>query len=318
MLFKKKKQTESRRVRRSETGTGAAQPVFSYHARSGRTEPAAGTRRTVTRLLWAADSKKSPSPRPNRRSLPKRIVVIFGLILLAALVINSLFLSRDPRIAPVAETEGQQIMLRDQNVYYEAARSILADSLVNTNKLTIDTKRIARAMEDKFPELEHVSVVLPVIGRQPALYVQPVEPSLLLKSSGGEIFVIDPEGRAVLNVSQTPNIGKLKLVVVDDQSGLPITLGRSALPSDDVAFITEVIGQLKAKKVAVAGMVLPAGASELDLRVEGASYIVKFNLHGDARAEVGTFLGVKQHLERGNITPSSYIDVRVDKRAYYR
>jgi len=54
------------------------------------------------------------------------------------------------------------------------------------------------------------------------------------------------------------------------------------------------------------------------VKVKGVPYNVKFNLMGDARAEAGTYLAVKQRLEAGHVTPGSYIDVRVDERAYYK
>jgi hypothetical protein len=111
---------------------------------------------------------------------------------------------------------------------------------------------------------------------------------------------------------------KEKLVVVQDQSALAVTAGASALPSDDIGFITEVIGQLAAKNLHVSSLVLPGGVRELDVRIEGAPYTVKFNLRGDARVEAGAFMAVKQQLERENKTPGSYIDVRVDNKAYYR
>jgi len=121
-----------------------------------------------------------------------------------------------------------------------------------------------------------------------------------------------------MDAAQATGLAKLALQVVEDQSGLTITLGRAALPRANVAFITEVLGQLTAKKIKVSTLTLPVGASELDVRVEGASYITKYNLHGDARAEVGAFLATKQYLEAQHKTPTSYIDVRVDNKVYYK
>ena len=99
---------------------------------------------------------------------------------------------------------------------------------------------------------------------------------------------------------------------------LPHVSAQFDIDAGNIDFITEVVGQLSAKSLKVVSMVLPGGASELDIRVEGAPYTVKFNLRGDARAEAGAFLAVKQHLERENKTPGSYIDVRVPNKAYYR
>lgn len=319
MLFKRKKPNESRRTRRPAANEGLnTQPVFSYHARSSsRTEFDSGGRRSGKSSILLANSAKPLRNMPRRWS--RRVVVTLATVVVLALAINVLVLDRNPSVVTVADTEGQRLLLRDQKIYAEAAKAVLKSSLANTNKLTVDTTRIAETMKQQFPELENVAVTLPIAGRQPIVHVQPAKPALLLRTADGQIFVLNKMGRAVMDARQIRDASKLGLpVAIEDQSGLEVALGRTALPSDNVAFITEVLGQLKAKNIAVTALVLPAGTSELDVRVEGAPYIIKFNLHGDARAEVGSFLAVKQHLERKGKTPAEYIDVRVDNKAYYR
>lgn len=237
---------------------------------------------------------------------------------MAALLVNSLFLSRSTEIISLTGSDNRQVFLRSPQTYQLAASAILASSWLNTNKLTADTKKIATTMQEQFPELEQVSVTLPIIGRQPVIYILPARPALLLKDSTGGVYIVDSHGRALINASQVSKVEKLGLVIVEDQSGLPVKLGQTALPSNNVAFITEVLGQLRVKKVNVSGLVLPKATNELDVRVEGVPYMVKFNLRGDAREEAGAYLAVKQHLERENKMPAQYIDVRADNKAYYR
>ena len=65
-------------------------------------------------------------------------------------------------------------------------------------------------------------------------------------------------------------------------------------------------------------MTLPPAASELDVKIAGKPYFVKFNLQADdARRQAGTFLATQAQLQRKGITPAQYIDVRVEGRAYY-
>lgn len=314
-MFFRKKADQPRRMRPFKTEGLSAQPVFSYHARSARTEP--GAKRS--KLLWVNAAEKPASPRKPASSRSKRVVVVAGVILAVALVLNGLFLSRNPLVMPLAEAaDGRQALLRSQSTYQQAAQAIFGSSLANTNKLTVDTARVAEEMRRQFPELEQVSVALPLFGRQPVIYIQPAKPVLLFRASNGGVFVLDSQGRAVMDASQVRRPDKLGLPVIEDQSGLPVTAGSTALPSSNIAFITEVVGQLKAKRLKPTSLTLPAGASQLDVRLEGIRYYVKFNLRGDARVEAGAFLAVKKHLERTKKTPGSYIDVRVENRAYYR
>ncbi len=311
-MFRKK---ESPRVRQSIPNQRSSSQVFSYHASRSAGNSGSGVRKAGG-LPWSASAKVSPRPK-QRPPLFRRIPVILGA-LIAFVVVNSLVLSREPEVITLANTGNRHVFLRSQASYQSAAEAVLGRSFANTNKITIDTTSIAAELKRQFPELENVSVVLPLFGRKPVLYVQPARPVLLCKTMDGGVYVLDASGRALMNASQADGIERLGLQVVEDQSGLPVTLGSVLLPSDNVAFITEVIGQFKAKGFALSGVALPKGASQLDVRLDGLAYTVKFNLRGDARAEVGSYLAVKAYLEREHKTPGSYVDVRVDNRAYYQ
>lgn len=295
-----------------------SKPVFSYHAQSARPEPVRSP--SVTRLFRAdATADDKPPARRGIRRWPRRVLRAILVILVIVLAFGSLVLARDPVIVVHELANGRQLLLRSREVYRDAARDILAGSLANTNKLTINTGQIAKELQEKFPELAHVSVVLPIFGSQPAIHIQTARPALVLASSRtGGVFLVDDSGRAIMDAAKVAASVKEKLPVVQDQSGLSVSVGSGALPGSNVDFITEVIGQLSAKGIRVTSMVLPAVASELDIWIEGAPYFVKFNLRGDARVEAGAFLAVKQQLEREGKTPSSYIDVRVENKAYYR
>lgn len=319
MWFKKKNtggEYTGRRVRRPLAGLGS-KPFFSYSAQSApRPEPVRSP--SVTRLFRPEITDKPPARRTSR-PWPRRVLKVVILALVAVLLLGNLVLTRNPEIVVHELAGGQQLLLRSRAAYQNAARDILAGSLANTNKITINTAKIAQELQRTFPELAHVSVVLPIIGNQPVVHIQTARPALILTSSRvGGVFLIDTSGRAIMEAAKVAAHVKEKLPVVQDQSDLSISVGDSALPSSSIDFITEVIGQLLAKGITVTSMVLPPGGSELHVWIDGAPYFVKFNLRGDARVGAGAFLAVKQHLEREGKTPSSYIDVRVENKAYYR
>jgi len=247
----------------------------------------------------------------------KRGPAVVGSVILGLFAVFNLLLSSHPKVVPLTATPGA-IFLRNSQAYAAAADEALASSVLNRTKVTINTEHLTQALQSKFPELAHVTVSVPFIGSQPTVYIQPATPALLLSTTDGQLLVVDRSGRALLAAAQVPHIDKLGLPVVADRSGLSVQAGGFVLPSTSVSFITEVARQLKAKGLSITALDLPAGTSELDLKVSGVSYLVKYNLRGNARVEVGAFLAVKQQLEREHKTPGSYIDVRVEDRAYYR
>jgi hypothetical protein len=240
---------------------------------------------------------------------------VAGFLACVILAGLSLQLSSNPKVETVG-TAGGQLFLRDREVYVQAARQAFTP-LANGNKMTVNAEKISADLKKQFPELQAVSVALPIIGTQPKVYIQPAVPKLILVSKDG-MYVLDVNGRALISGNQVAKLTELGIPVVNDESGIGITTGSIALPKGTVNFVSEVVGQLKAKGLTVASMTLPAGTNEMYVKVDKVGYTVKFNLHGNAREEAGAYLAVKQRLDGQKKTPRSYVDVRVENKAYYQ
>ena len=307
-MFHKTPKVSQERRRPTTPGNSV---VFSYHAnRSAQLGPQGRTSE--------ADRTATAVRRAKRAGWFRRGPMMAAGILLVMLLLFNMVLSSKARVVTIGDARGT-IFLRNQETYTEAAQQVLGASVFNKTKLTANTGHIAQELQTKFPELQSVSVSVPLVGHQPTVYIQPASPKLLLSTTDGSMYVVDNLGRALIVASQVPHLEKLGLPVVSDQSGLAVKPGSNVLPSTSVFFITEIVGQLRAKNLTITSLTLPAGTSELDVKIGGAPYTVKFNLRGDARAEAGAFLAVKQELETGGkAIPSSYIDVRVEDRVYYR
>lgn len=307
-MFKKQKPTTNEgRVRRTPTQAPRG-PVFSYYAnRSVRQSTVSGRQPEEP----AGEQKRRPSAAHLKERLSSIGIAVVALIVLTLCT----QLGSQPMIETVEEGSSS-VFLRDKSVYEAAAHKAFSKPL-NRNKLTVDTKQISKDLQQQFPELAAVSVSLPFAGSQPVVYVQPAEPKLILVSEGG-MYLLDANGRALISGNQVTDLRELKVPIVNDESGIAIELGKIALPTNTVAFISEISGQLQAKELKLNSLVMPAGTYELHARLEGAGYYVKFNLQGSAREEVGAFLATKKKLDSEGKTPKEYIDVRVENRAYYK
>lgn len=313
-LFRKKPPTPIGRRRPPASGS----PVrgFSYRASANnRLDAELNTGRHSTDHRSAQRSSTKLSTRAVRRFWAQRFGLIILCTVLLIALINVLSLSAHAEIMPLKSTD-KGSFLRDQAAYQAAADKLLAGSLWNRNKITIDTGTFSRQMMKQFPELSSVSVTLPLLAHRPVVYLQPAQPALVLATDSGS-FVIDDRGKALLTADGSATESKLPQVV--DQSGLRVQLNHQVLSSQSVTFIQTVVAQLAAKHMVVSSMVLPAGTSELDVHLAGQTYFVKFNLHDNsARQQVGTFLATIAQLQKNNTSPAKYIDVRVLGRAYYQ
>jgi hypothetical protein len=310
-MFKRNSALPPARQRSVETPQRSQ--VFSYHASRSAHDTNVGREvgieekqklRRNTRLAWW-------------RTTPR----IVAAILIVLLLIMSASLNTNPRVVTIdsgSSSSSGHIFLRNPDTYQRAAHTLFASSLLNTNKITVNASGVAAQLHRQFPELEVVSVTLPLIGHRPIVYVQPAMPRMMLASSSGNLFVLDANGRALINGAQARHLEKLKVPTVTDQSGLQIDIGHTVLPRSTVSFISQVSAQLVVKNLAVTSYTLPPSTSELDVKINGQPYAVKFNIRDDPKQEVGTFLAVKQLLDSQHKVPGQYIDVRVPGRAFYK
>jgi hypothetical protein len=254
--------------------------------------------------------------RSKRAIRAQRLLGIAIIIVVIALVINLLSLSSQASVMPES-TDASGLFTRNQATYTEAVQQLLQKSIWNQNKITINAGAISAQMISKFPEMTDVSVALPIFGHKPTIYIQIARPALILEDTSGA-YVLDSEGKVLTQNVSSSSFNSLNLPTITDLSGLKLTRNSEALTSGDVTFIGTVISELSARKFTVQSMDLPAVADELDVHIVGLPYYVKFNLEsGDARQQAGTFLATQSSLASQSITPTKYIDVRLDGRAYY-
>ncbi|HVX24403.1 MAG TPA: hypothetical protein VG992_03630 [Candidatus Saccharimonadales bacterium] len=309
------RRSPKRNARRQPVGRQAAarpssaSPGYSYYAQQ-RTEPTSNTGRQLSRAAGAQ------AKRVGHFWLPR-----FGLAILLAVVIlsviNGLLLNANASVMPLT-TSTSRNFLQPLSVYQSAADKLLASSVWNHNKVTINTGAISRSMLKQFPELSTVSVSLPLLGHRPILYIEPDQPALLLMSGNAE-YALATSGRALEIVNRGDELTKHGLPVVVDQSNLALQLGQPALPSQNVTFILTVLTELRVKHFTPTSLTLPAATGELDVHLKNQPYFIKFNLeNNDPRQQSGTFLATIANLHDHNVTPKDYIDVRVDGRAYYK
>jgi hypothetical protein len=300
-------QTSLTRHRQPPESTGRPVPAMSYYSR--RSDEALNTGRN---LLRRETTKRTA------RAFARFWFHRFGLatLLITALIClaDIVSLSSNPRI--VLEGGSSQFV-RQSAAYQTATNKLLAASIWDRNKLTLNPGQLSNQLKDQFPELTDVSITLPLLAHRPVIYLQASPPAVILNSASGS-YVLGTNGKALV-AADTLTATTWHLPVVTDQSGLALALNRQALTSDDINFIQTIVAQLAAHHFSVSAMTLPASTSELDVQVAGQPYLVKFNLENrDARQQAGTYLATQAYLQSQNITPAQYIDARVDGRAYYK
>lgn len=246
----------------------------------------------------------------------RRLVTILVTASLAITVIDNLYLQPKPSVVLTGDF-AKSLFLHAPDIYLQAAQHQFS-KISNRNKLTINTSKIGRAIQQQFPELSGASVSLPLLGHRPIVYLYVQKPVLMLSKPNGELLAIAQSGEAMASVSNMSRVAVLKLPFVTDQNKILVQPGQAALSEGDVSFIIDTVLQLQAQHIAISGLVLPGAADELDVKISNQPYMIKFNLHSDEKQQLGSFVAVNGYLVGRHITPAEYIDVRVEGRAYYK
>ena len=281
------------------------QDFFSYHA----------SRQTAD-TQQAAPRKSANKPKVTRRQWDaQRLPTILALLVLIGSIGYVSTLTTNAKV--VVNKASNTASLRPVGVYQQAASEILEDSVLNKSKLSIDTNKISRTMQQQFPELSNVTVVLPMMGHRPIVEVFTLKPALLLSSSKG-VYAVSDTGKTMIRTSDVKNVGDMAIPTIRDESDISVELGQGVLSAQDVKFITTIAKQFEAKKLSVSSFTLPRIASELHVRITGQPYYVKFNLLTDARVSAGQYFALKAKLDKDHVTPAEYVDSRVEEKIFYK
>lgn len=248
----------------------------------------------------------------QKQKLIKRLRLVPTLLAIVVIMFSvaySTTLSSDPIVKLVGDSQ----QYRTNGEYEQKMSDILRSSILNKNKLTLN----ARAQEDKlltaFPELDAVTVSVPVIGRRPTVHIHTRTPALII-SSGSSSYVVDIYGVVIGKSNEVASNILDQLLVATDKSNLQIESGRQALTSDCVNFILGIKAELDNKQLAITGLDLVAGGYEVDFHIKDQSYFLKTDSSGDARIQAGDYLAARN----SGIEPKEYMDVRVEEKVFYK
>lgn len=140
------------------------------------------------------------------------------------------------------------------------------------------------------------------------------QPSLNWKT-GDQVYLLDSDG-TVLGVSRGQYT---KLPVVTDSVNLPVKVGDRVAPRQFISFCVQLAAQLPAvAKLQPKEMTVPQTTSELYVTFANASYLIKFDATRPPGDEIADLQKVLQQLRVLKKTPESYIDLRVEHKAYYK
>ncbi len=254
----------------------------------------------------------------RRRALFKRrtsAVIICAILVLCALRLQitqvSIVQSKD---STVSLTTGQQ------DAYGALINRYIGEHVLLRQSWLLDSSDLTRYVQKDSPEVSSVALR----SRNPfsttaTANLEFRKPQLLYKGIGHTQF-IDNQG-VIFGNNRYKNVPMQTLPIVEDQGGTAPAVGQTVLSRPiivDIAQIYTKLPLLYPPKTRVSGIVLPRTSREIQAKIGGQKYYIKFSSERRIADQIGELRQLLSYLSRNNITPSEYIDVRVENKVFYK
>jgi hypothetical protein len=272
----------------------------------------------------SAQSRISPVQSTGKLTLAKVINTGIGFAVLVGI-----FFASTLSAVPSISIKNSAPTYRDNSAYSDFATKYMKSSILSRSKVLFGSTDFEQAMSQEFPEIDHISAVIPLGGRKLNVNISLSVP-LAIVMNGSQEGVVDSSGRLV-----TRDINSLTL----DTSGnsLPklrfsspldtFSAGTVLLTTTEIELLQLIMSELQNSDIMIAGAAKPLQVSEflfnvsdgqLEVRFTGNPFYVKYSIYSDVRVQVGTMLQAFRLLGREGQPPTSYIDVRVPEKVYIK
>lgn len=294
--------TKNKQTPRQPSANVGRAPVYSY--RSLRNTRTSEPRSQVVDV----------PAKPKYGKIFQVLIRNITLVLCILVLLFGLWLKPSPKVT-IISLPGT--IRRDEATYKAGVQHLWEKRLLNQSKLTIQADKLSREIEQMFPEIESATVELPLLGQIPNVVITPASPVLLLVTQKGAFYVAQ-DGKTMVRSDQvTPNeLGSIP--TIRDDSGLVPEPGKPALPLKEIQTVITLLDLCKAASLELDTVTLPPVSNEVDIVVKGDSYSVKLSLDQDPKQGIGALLALRDKFKTDNIKPSTYLDLRVPDKAFYK
>ena len=309
-MFRKKPAPPDRRRLNTTDRTQQTRTAFSYHAQRHAHED--GSR---SRVRPGTPKLNGPTLRKIATHLGANALLFSVAAGFITVVTTNTFVSSKPPAITFHGTPEQRLLLQDKQVYALEAQTIFQNSFLNRSKLTFNTQSFEQELIKKYPEVAHATVDMPLFGQHPTIHITPSPGVLEFITASGEGYIVDDTGKVVSSATTSHATSFIRVL---DQSGFQAEHGSQILSSRDVSFIIRLQNQMVRHDIKVASYTLRDASRQIDMRITGKPYYVKFSFENDVLQQAGAYVGVQEKLDATKQAPAEYIDVRVGDRVYYK
>ena len=226
--------------------------------------------------------------------------------------ISHLNLTRLPTTTPLSTKQSDE--------YLSAIDHYISQHIILRQSWLLNTDELTQAIQHNSPEV----VAVKVATRNPIVTTASVmlefrKPLLVYKGLAG-VEYIDAQG-VIFSINRYKNVPVATLPVVEDQGGIVPDPGQTVLSKPvitDIAHIYTDLPLLYPKNTRVTGVILPRSSREIQAKISGQPYYIKFSTDRSISDQMGELRQLLPYLASNHIVAAQSIDVRVENKAFYK
>ncbi|HOR23374.1 MAG TPA: hypothetical protein PLF57_01670 [Candidatus Saccharibacteria bacterium] len=301
MIFRSSKKNKGEIRRTSLVNKKSNQRVFSYYTAS---------RSKINQYDRQSSVRQGMSIADGSNNTKHKIFTIFVVSIIIITCAYSLSLSLKPQIS----IRGSE--LRSITEYQELAAKIIDQDYRNRVKFLFQKEKINKELYKTFPEAMSVSAGVTLLGRRPVIKITTAQPMALFFQESEESFLLSDRGKLLMPIEKSIFNWK-SLPIIKNQTGVQGQQGMQFISPDEAKNVNDLILQLKQDNSQYT-LTLNRQPQEINLYETGKAYYVKFLTSGDMLGQYGAMRATQSKLQKMNVTPSEYIDVRLADKVYYK
>lgn len=258
------------------------------------------------------DEQPSERTRAHRLSrLRRRLLAIFGLILLICALIFILLAQFTSRAA-ITVSQGSLSHDIDRNAYTATINNYFEMHPVERLRFSLSHDQLSQYVINKHPEISTISQST-IWGIGETSFSISLRRPVAGWKIGDKQYYVDENGVAFeKNYFDNPS------VQVVDNGNVTYEQGKTVTSTRFLSFVGKIVSMSKDRGYIVTQASLPLGTTrEVDIRLAGIRTYIKFSIDRGAGEQVEDMDRSLTYLRSKGLSPS-YLDVRVESRAFYQ
>lgn len=302
----KRKQTQNI-PRRRASGNDSTGENASPARQFMRNRTIGGRYGSISELAQDSDRGRAHQLAAHRR----KVGGVFLVVLITICLLSFLLLQLTTQVGIIGQNSKMTRAI-DSKLYVGAVNDYLDRHPIERLRFVLSDDQLATYVADLYPEVASIKQRT-TWGIGESQYELSLREPVAGWVIDGKQYYVDSEGIAFEN-----NYYESPTVQIIDESGARPVSGATVTSTRFLGFIGRVVALGKARGYTVTEAKLPLGTTrEADIRIEGVPSSIKLSIDRGAGEQIEDLDRTLTFLKSRSRAPS-YIDLRVDGRAYYQ